>query len=177
MATNANAAHVWERYIDDILWLLAQGKTMVDTAARVGLSLGQTKRFLAKAMRVAGVHNRTALVHLSCLNGRLPLREPRVDAPRRDLAPIELRLLWRLTAGDTYAQAGEHLHLSRETISTYMTRALSARGAVNAPHLVYLSHLDGLLGERAPQPADAHGARKRERVMAARSTGSKRRST
>lgn len=156
MATNANAAHVWERYIDDILWLLAQGKTMEDTAARLGLSLGQAKRFLAKSLVAAGVHNRTALVHLSCLNGRLPLRESRVDAPRRDLTPIELRVLWRLTAGDTYVQAGVHLHLSRETISTYMTRALSVRGAVNAPHLVYLSHLDGLLGSRAPLTVGVH---------------------
>lgn len=144
---------MWEHYLVDILLLLAAGKTMDRTAVRLGLSLGQTKRFLDKAFRAYGVTNRNGLMHIACCEGLLPPGQPRVTSPQRDLKPQEIRVLHGLASGNTYPEIGQDMCLSPHTITTYVKRALYARGAATAAQLVYLSHQDGLLGSGAPNPA------------------------
>jgi DNA-binding NarL/FixJ family response regulator len=149
----APAPQVWEQRLVDILAELAQGKTMEAAADHLRLSLGQTKQYLRRALRRFKVRNRTALINIACLEGALPLRQPRATEPRKDLGPQETRVLYRLAEGDSYTEIGKFLHLARDTVGTYVKRALYARGATTAAQLVYLSHQDGLLGSTAPGAA------------------------
>lgn len=151
-APTLGGPNVWQQRIVDVLAELVQAKTMTEIAAHLGLSLWQTKDYLARAIQEFGARNRTNLVHIFCRKRILPLDVPRATVPRRDLGPQETRVLHRLAEGDSYAEIGVHLHLAVDTIKTYMTRALNARGATTAAQLVYLAHVDGLPGCAAPGP-------------------------
>lgn len=151
-ALHATALNPWTPLPEETVHLLAslsQGHGIEAAGAKLNMTYPVAKARLHRAAQAWGVHRSAALVHLACLRGVLPKDLPRSTPPRRDLKPREREALHGLALGETYAQIGKGLCLSRETVATHVARALKARGAKTAAQLVYLAHQDGLLGGEA----------------------------
>lgn len=147
----ATALNPWTPLQSDavhLLALLAQGNGIEASGAKLNMTYPMAKRRIFDALLAWGVPRTAALMHLACLRNVLPKDLPR-PAPVRDLKLREREVLDGLALGDTYAEIGKSLCLSRETISTHVSRALKARGAKTAAQLVYLAHQDGLLSGEA----------------------------
>lgn len=69
----------------------------------------------------------------------------RYDLRRFELQPREEQVLFALADGLDNREIGEELHISAETVKTYMKRVLRVMGARNRTHAVALAYHHGIL--------------------------------
>ncbi|MFJ4880039.1 LuxR C-terminal-related transcriptional regulator [Streptomyces sp. NPDC088745] len=115
----------------DILALLALGKTNSDIAACLKISVNTVKRDLASAHRLLGTSSRPQLAAVVYRERVVPL-PPQPSGPVPALSPRQGDALSLIAEGKSIPQTAEELGLATETTRRYLVRAREALGGAGS---------------------------------------------
>jgi WhiB family transcriptional regulator, redox-sensing transcriptional regulator len=124
-----------------VLTLAAHGHTRDDIATRLGLTIGETKEALRRAVAARGTLTTAGAVAIAHLRGELPT-DP-VPAPALTRRTRQVLLL--IAAGRSNQQIAEDLFISHHSVKVHVARLLELFGVADRVQLVDRGFRSGVL--------------------------------